>query len=159
MSLALLLVAGGCSRTDPVSTNQDKGDAAEPGAANGSMPTAVNASDTISQGEAVRPAALAPPFKYNNASIPDEGSKCDFEEHDVAERPKHYVPASRDSNIIFYQRPKGPLWSDVDPNKAIAELEGNELIVAARYKMRDLWIRPKGKRVTLEAGEKKLTCY
>lgn len=156
MSLWLLLVASGCSETAPVPADR--------GAANSASGAAAKAE----AGQEAGVAADAPAYdpggptepspKYKHASIPEAGAKCGFEERDPSERPRDFIPASHSSNIIFYQRPKGPLWSDIDPNGAIAELEENELIVAARYQMPDLWIRPKGGRVTLEAG-KRLTCY
>ncbi len=43
-----------------------------------------------------------------DADEPEAGAKCAFEERDPAQRPKHYVPANRDSNIIFHQPPGGP---------------------------------------------------
>jgi hypothetical protein len=68
------------------------------------------------------------------------------------------VPASRDLNIIFYQPPGGPLWSDADPDRAVAELRRGDLIVAARTGKKDLWIRPTADLVTLEAGKYRLGC-
>jgi hypothetical protein len=89
---------------------------------------------------------------------PEKGSKCTFQERDPAQRPKHYVAANRDSNIIFYQRPGGPLWSDADPDRALAELRRGDVIVAARAGKKDLWIRPTADLATLEAGKYRLGC-
>ena len=156
MSLLLLIVAGGCSETAPVPGDRGAADSATGAAA---RPEAMPQANAAAEAPAYDPGGPTEPSpEYNHASIPEAGAKCSFEERDPGERPKHFIAASHSSNIIFYQRPKGPLWSDVDPNGAIAELEENELIVAARYRMPDLWIRPKGGRVTLEAG-KRLTCY
>lgn len=157
MSLWLLFVASGCSQTAPVSRDQGPGNSGNAGAAKVEtrQETGVAADAPVyDPGGPIEPSP-----KYKNAVIPEVGAKCSFEERDPGERPKHFIPASHSSNIIFYHRPKGPLWSDIDPNGAIAELEENELIVAARYQMPDLWIRPKGGRVTLEVGQKRLTCY
>ncbi len=101
------------------------------------------------------PSAAAPSADRDE---PEKGSKCAFEERDPAQRPKHYVPANRDSNIIFYQPPGGPLWSDADPDRAIAELRSGDLIVAGRTGKKDLWIRPTADLVTLEAGKYRLAC-
>jgi hypothetical protein len=50
------------------------------------------------------------------------------------------------------------LWSDADPDRAIAELRRGDLIVAARTGKKDLWIRPTADLVTLEAGTYRLGC-
>jgi len=103
--------------------------------------------------------SVTPSSAYADKAEPEKGSKCAFEERDPAQRPKHYVPANRDSNIIFYQPPKGPLWSDADPDRALAELRRGDLIVASRVGKKDLWIRPTSDLVTLEAGKYRLSCY
>lgn len=103
--------------------------------------------------------ASAPSLAPADKDEPEEGSKCSFNERDPAERPSHYVPANRGSNIIFYQPPGGPLWSDADPDRALAELTKNDLIVAARAGKQDLWIRPIADMVTFEAGKYRLACY
>ena len=119
-----------------------------------------------SDGDAARAArkeagatSVTPSSAYADKAEPEKGSKCAFEERAPAQRPKHYVPANRDSNIIFYQQPKGPLWSDTDPDRALAELRKGDLIVAARAGKKDLWIRPKSDLVTLEVGKYRLSCY
>lgn len=148
-----LLFVGSCSQPAPPPGDRGAGNAA-----------ATAAAENEARGSAQEPSLAAggstdPSPNYQDAMVPEADAKCDFEERDPADRPRSFVAASHSSNIIFYQRPGGPLWSDIDPNGAIAELEANELIVAARYRMPDLWIRPKAGRVTLEAGERRLTCY
>jgi hypothetical protein len=100
-----------------------------------------------------------PSDKYSDAATPTKTDKCTFEERDPSLRPPSFLPASHSSNIIFYQGRGGPLWSDIDPDRAIAELRKADLIVAARFQMPDLWIRALTDGVTLEAGKYRLTCY
>lgn len=115
---------------------------------------AARASRNETGATSVTPSAARP-----DEAEPEKASKCTFEERDPAQHPKHYVPANRDSSIIFYQPPLGPLWSDADPDRALAELRKGDLIVAGRVGRKDLWIRPKSDLVTLEAGKYRLSCY
>jgi len=127
--------------------------AAGPGRPGASAPARADAAKAVPAADA--PSANAPSADKDE---PEKGSKCAFKERDPAQRPKHYVPASRDSNIIFYQPPGGPLWSDADSDRAIAELRKGDLIVAGRTGKTDLWIRPTAGLVTLEAGKYRLGC-
>lgn len=101
-----------------------------------------------------------PSASYSHVSVPAASEKCDFDERDPADRPQEFVPSNFRSNVIFYQRPKGPLWSHVYADgKAIAEVGKGDLFVAARAGKPDLWIRPTTDGVTLEAGPYRLACY
>jgi hypothetical protein len=110
--------------------------------------------------EAREPSSPEPSADYSHATVPEATDKCAFEERDPAERPKNLVPANFRSNVIFYQEPTGSLWSHVYADgRAVAELRKGELIVAARLKKPDLWIRPLVDGVTLEAGPYRLACH
>jgi hypothetical protein len=101
-----------------------------------------------------------PSGNYSHVAVPEKSEKCEFEERDPAERPRDFVASNIRSNVIFYQRPGGSLWSHVYADRrAIAELVKGELIVAARFGKPDLWIRPTADGVTLEAGPYRLACY
>ncbi len=156
-ALGLLLFAGACSepesRSNPVRVDKAAHRGVVPAEAR-QQTGGAKTQPPYDPGGSVEPSP-----KYQNADVPEAGSKCEFEERDPAERPKNFIPASHSSNIIFYQRPNGgPLWGDIDPDGATAELEEKELIVAARFRKPDLWIRPKEGRATLQVG-KRLTCY
>lgn len=106
------------------------------------------------------PDSVEPSANHSHVSEPEATDKCEFEEHDPADRPTDFVAANFRSNVIFYQRPGGSLWSHVYADgRAIAEVMKGELFVAARFGKPDLWIRVIGEGVTLEAGPYRLTCY
>lgn len=100
-----------------------------------------------------------PPFKYSVRDTPEENAACTFESHDPSERPPGLQPATHSTNVVFLQRPMGPLWSHAEGERAIAEITPSDLIILARYQKTDLWIRAKKPRVTLETSPEKLTCY
>ena len=102
--------------------------------------------------------AFAPPFTYRTADTPSASDACAFAERDPADRPVGLIAANRDSNVIFYQKKGGPLWSDIDPGSAIAEIRPDDLIIAARYGKPDLWIKAKKPLATLRTSETELRC-
>lgn len=155
MACSLLAACSSCSQDPSRSTASNT---AEDPAADGET-SVQNASH-----EQPRPddafQSVEPSRTYSHVAIPEETGKCEFEERDPAERPRDFVASNLRSNVIFYQRPKGSLWSHVYADgRAIAELVESDLIVAARFGKPDLWIRPTADGVTLEAGTYRLACY
>lgn len=125
-------------------------------------PTTIDSNVPSETAPGVGPVAqslFTPPFEFRNRDTPNPEASCSFESHDPAERPSGLQSANRDSNVIFLQKPKGPLWSHAETDRALAELTPQDLIVAARYQKPDLWIRAKKPLVTLETSADKLTCY
>jgi len=155
VACGLGLTCGACSQAPP----QDP----PTNAAEDRTLAAADAPENASSLAAATGAAVARPEpvrNFSHAVTPEKTDDCDFEERSPSERPKDFVPSNFRSNVIFYQRPKGPLWSHVYADGlAIAELRKGDLIVAARVGRPDLWIRPVADGVTLEAGPSRLTCY
>lgn len=149
LTLALGLVLGnalqGCSRDEAQQSH------AQPPASVATAKASTAAAKTV--------ALFNPPFKFRAKDTPDPGSACTFEPRDPAERPPGLEPANHDSNVIFLQKPKGPLWSHAEADRALAELTPDHLIIAARHQKPDLWIKATRPMATLETSADRLTCY